>query len=387
MLWESQYLPEFIRIFPRVAVKESDVLDEEEEGKDDDDNEGGDKCDEVSGLAAAVAEVGSDTSAVITKSKRTSFEDIVVEVFLQDRRQTMRMYCPLPNKTRASESQTGLPPLESKAHLLGSIAAGISKSAGAGGGWRAPPKSEKPLATPAQLTQNQIDAARRLSQGLSVKPLESGRDKRDLNVGGGTAGMLLSFAGSQNPGYDNEDLMSLAASVNLDDVSIPPRIRRLREQKRLIRIKYENARNVQQASVLRQQIYKFDQSTASNAANPQFFLDQNSVNPPSGMRQSSYPTTNSSAGSSAAFRNSNVMLGAGMTAALLDKAITGYPRQQLQGHGQVIRQQVLVGQLENLGTTASSRQQGKIGSSTAEPRISDQLSQEEILKNIFPGWF
>ena len=45
------------------------------------------------------------------------------------------------------------------------------------------------------------------------------------------------------------------------------------EQNRNIRLKYENARSIQ-ASVLKQQIYKFDNNSLANSIPPNFILEQ-----------------------------------------------------------------------------------------------------------------
>lgn len=394
MAWESQFLTQFTRIFPKLPSKETDLAEEDDEGKDDED-----ETDKVEDSAVPPPYGGSQNSTVVTsvsKRKAVSFEDIIVEVFLQDRRQTMRMYCPLPNKARAMPADNqSLPPLEtSKGHLPGSIAAGLAK---AGGGWRAPPKSEKVSSGPVQLNPSQIEAATRLSQGLSVKPLETVSVKKDQTFSASTAGMLINFAQNQIAGYDNDDLMSLAASVNLDAVDIPPRVKRLMEQKRLIRMKYENSRNAHQASVLRQQVYRFDQSTSGNIVpGAQYILDQQSQIQPSApqARPTAYGLTGSSVVSSSStsgmpglpFRNSNVMIGAGMSGAGLDRVPYSSLRQQ-QGSrdirsSSISQQPVLVRHLEHNQQSAKQPQKDYGG-----VKITDQLSREEMLKHLFPGWF
>jgi hypothetical protein len=399
MVWESQFLSQFTRIFPKLPSKETELPEEDEEGKDDED-----EIDKADDSVVPPSSGSTQISTVVTsvpKRKAVSFEDIIIEVFLQDRRQTMRMYCPLPNKARAipADSQS-LPPLDtSKGPLPGSIAAGLTK---AGGGWRAPPKSDKVSSGPVQLNPSQIEAATRLSQGLSVKPLDTVAGKKDQVFSASTAGMLINFAQNQIAGYDNDDLMSLAASVNLDAVDIPPRVKRLMEQKRLIRMKYENSRNAHQAAVLRQQVYRFDQSTAGNVVSgAQCILDQQSQFQPSAPqgRPSAYGLTGSSVASSSStsgmpglpFRNSNVMIGAGMSGVGLDRVPSSSLRQQQGGrearfpNTSISQQPVLVRHLEQSQLGAKQPQKDYGGSSSS--KITDQLSREEMLKHLFPGWF
>jgi hypothetical protein len=246
------------------------------------------------------------------------------------------MYHPLANKARSvagatDPSQTGLPPLDmSKNPLPGSIAANLVKG-GSSGGWKVPPKIERPTPAPVQPTQSQLDAAKRLSQGLSVKK-HSTRDRRDYSHSSHTtAGMLLNLSQQQQQSSDyNEDLLSLVSAVNMDESNIPPRIKRLMEQNRSIRLKYENSR-ANQAAVLRQQIYKFDNDTTlPTNVPPQFVLDQSNLSfgqavaaaPPQNSRilsngSNGYPSQFVATSSNpTAFRNSNIMLGAGMKSAL-----------------------------------------------------------------------
>jgi hypothetical protein len=129
-----------------------------------------------------------------------------VQAFLQDRYQSMRLHNPLPNRSRASLDDSGgsgfLPPLDAASSsskppfsssfavrtmslslvppgslnsaLFLTIASTLSPSilqSGKAVGWKAPPEPEKRPA-PKEPGIDQVDAAKRLSQGLSVKEVK-----------------------------------------------------------------------------------------------------------------------------------------------------------------------------------------------------------------------
>ena len=479
MAWESQFLSQFTRIFPKETSskdQEDDAKDEEEDAKDDEDDQDDDQQQQQqsvkvkdenaatsstkntnsssnslpsSSSASQINSNNNNNNVAVAKRKPVSFEDIIYEVtihtysffflldisltispflahipytqvFLQDKRQTMRMYHPLANKARSvagatDPSQTGLPPLDmSKNPLPGSIAANLVKG-GSSGGWKAPPKIERPTPAPVQPTQSQLDAAKRLSQGLSVKK-HSTRDRRDYShshstaTATATAGMLLNLSQQQHLQLQlqqqhqqhssdyNEDLLSLVSAVNMDESNIPPRIKRLMEQNRIIRLKYENSR-ANQAAVLRQQVYKFDNDTtpSTTVPPPQFVLDQSNLSfgqaaaaaaaaaAPQNSRMlnnvsNGYPSQFVAASSNpTAFRNSNIMLGAGMKSAALNNH-SGNINSKYYGKSGI-------SSFDNHSSTDNYNQHKRRTIDNLAPRMTDQPSQEELLKHLLPGWF
>jgi tubulin polyglutamylase TTLL6/13 len=197
---EMKYLPEFFRIFPAMPKStseqklENDDEAAEEEGveeeRDDDpvsvgntgkqDNKWSkqvkaDHDDEADGRErkdSGSKEVGkvSKESSFKATYKPASFEEILFHVFVQDKRQMMRLHCPLPSRRKANSaddsSSQSVPPPDSRS---GSSSATNAKSAG--GGWRAPPPKTESKSSVKELTQAQSDAAKRLSQGLSVSEM------------------------------------------------------------------------------------------------------------------------------------------------------------------------------------------------------------------------
>lgn len=101
--WTTSHLP-VASDPPVAAVKE--VVKEENDAEDEEENKEEEDEDETNATPSATG-----TSTTDTKKKVASYEDIICSVFLQDRRQTMRLRCPLPNRTK--EEQDRLPPLES----------------------------------------------------------------------------------------------------------------------------------------------------------------------------------------------------------------------------------------------------------------------------------
>lgn len=118
---EQRLLTQFTRIFPRLP-KTGLEADNDNDG-DDNDN------DDEDGVPATNSVVGSIGGAEATplKFKPASYEDIIVQAFIIDKRQTMRLHQPLQARLRPS-SQEELPPLDNKSltTLPGGIGSNVS---------------------------------------------------------------------------------------------------------------------------------------------------------------------------------------------------------------------------------------------------------------------
>lgn len=118
--FEMSKLTQCTRIFPlepkpkeEENASEEAKEDEEEKEDNEDDNDG----DNNNGTNEQPKPKVEETPAA-PKAKSATYEEIMFQVFLQDRRQTMRLRCPLPNRTKAeaennnSNNSSFLPPLE-----------------------------------------------------------------------------------------------------------------------------------------------------------------------------------------------------------------------------------------------------------------------------------
>jgi hypothetical protein len=146
MLREMSFLTQFTRIFPpengkatgtngqiegtgnivsSSAIGGDDTLEAREEDADNDDEE--DNKGNPSATTGALSNNANNIQAL--PYKPATYEDILYQVFLQDKRQAMRLRCPLPNRhVKPSDNDTqSLPPVEkSKGHLYNSMAANVS---------------------------------------------------------------------------------------------------------------------------------------------------------------------------------------------------------------------------------------------------------------------
>jgi hypothetical protein len=84
--------------------EENNEEENEEETKNNDtDNEG----------STTVTKPKKDSTKPPGANKVASYEDIIFQVFLQDKRQTMRLRCPLPNRAKMTDDNSSfLPPLD-----------------------------------------------------------------------------------------------------------------------------------------------------------------------------------------------------------------------------------------------------------------------------------
>ncbi|RYH19916.1 hypothetical protein EON65_25245 [archaeon] len=142
---------------------ENNENEDEEDNKEEEDDDENNNGNTANANSNSVANSNSDSG----KKKSASYEEIIYQVFLQDRRQTMRLRCPLPNRAKADENSSGnfLPPLDAPSSSRSSMSS-IGSGRGVVG-WKAPPKPQQKEA-PKQPTVSQLESAKRLSQGLSV---------------------------------------------------------------------------------------------------------------------------------------------------------------------------------------------------------------------------
>eukprot|EP01035_Chromulina_nebulosa_P018945 gene18945-24753_t len=158
---ESKILNQFTRIFPpenSIIIKSDKQDDDAIDMKEDDDND-----DDVTSTMQTIGNSNKEDEVKTTVNSITaSYEDIIFQVFLQDKRQTQRLICPLPSRVRpiSENDSQSLPPLDTTRTSFINGAKGIV-------GWKQPPPNDKKdiIKVP---TASQIEAATRLSQGLSV---------------------------------------------------------------------------------------------------------------------------------------------------------------------------------------------------------------------------
>ena len=119
---EQQLLTQFTKIFPRLPKT---GLEAENENEGDDNDNDGDE-DGIPAINSVVSGNNADGTPS-SKFKPASYEDIIVQAFIIDKRQTMRLHQPLQARMRPG-SQEELPPLDSKslAAFPGGIGSNVS---------------------------------------------------------------------------------------------------------------------------------------------------------------------------------------------------------------------------------------------------------------------
>ena len=167
--------------------EESKIVDSQEDGEDEDEEvdeeaEADDNNYNVDIIVASEVNIKAKNENIPKKHKAAPYEDLVLHAFVNDRRQTLRMRAPLANRQRPSseENQGSLPPLHaetSRGFVHGTVAHNLLSRGGPG--WRAPPRIEKKKIDRVP-TQNQSEAAQRLSQGLSSSHNKN-TTKRSIN--------------------------------------------------------------------------------------------------------------------------------------------------------------------------------------------------------------
>lgn len=135
--FEMSRLNQCTRIFPpepKKSTKDSEGK-EVEEGKEENEEDKEEQEDEEEGEKKKDKESkdkdkeNKDENKP-AKAKSATYEEIMYQVFLQDRRQTMRMRCPLPNRAKSEDSSKDnfLPPLEPPVSSRSTFSSLVSKS-------------------------------------------------------------------------------------------------------------------------------------------------------------------------------------------------------------------------------------------------------------------
>jgi hypothetical protein len=296
--FEMSRLTQCTRIFPlepKVISADSahNAAAEAEDGKEmqeetEDAEEGAHANNEASstvggGTNNSVTAPPTSSSSSSSSIKSATYEEILFQVFLQDRRQTMRLRCPLPNRAiDPNNKDSFLPPLDGSSSSRTSFS---SMGTGKGVvGWKAPVKAnaDATKTTTKQPTQQQLEFAKRLSQGLSVssKTNATNTNQRfrgpqnvvtvstDPNVqysvvldpqefiASSTSQGSLVYPNGGIPGQQMPQQQSIYS--NGQEIIWPStKAHRLYEESRNNRIRIEAAR-ANNGAILRQQIFYFD---------------------------------------------------------------------------------------------------------------------------------
>ena len=298
---------------------------EQEDGEDEEDEEDDEtEADVDNGNANSEVNIKAQNQSKTKKHKAAPYEDLILHAFVHDRRQTLRMRAPLANRQRPSseENQGSLPPLHaetSRGFVHGTVAHNMLSRGGPG--WRAPPRIDKKKIERVP-TQNQSEAAQRLSQGLSSSHnknvttrntnksritatsrlpagvmLDQGSESSMMGVGSLEYSLPTAQQAMDTLQY-NPNQLQAAGAYGIKNASVlhgqqtlaaqqmlqygrggnpgmedlPPRIRRLMEESRQARVRFEASRVQAPASVLRQQQFRFDESPGYVAGAQSFSL-------------------------------------------------------------------------------------------------------------------
>lgn len=237
--------------------------EEAEENTEDNNNDDNGET-EVKQTAASTT-----TANTAIKAKSATYEEILYQVFLQDRRQTMRMTRPLPNRAKMSDDTSSMGSfLPSINNSESSKSSNSMIGSGKGVvGWKAPPKPVARSEPIKQPTAVQTESARRLSQGLSVKNGSSkgGRNIIDNSASNVQYSVVLdpqeyNTVYGQIPLQQHAQLQqqSQAVYTNGQDVIYPStKAHRHYEESRSNRLRIEQTRS-NNAAPLRQQVFYFD---------------------------------------------------------------------------------------------------------------------------------
>lgn len=457
--YEQERLPGFTQIFPVFkGTEESNTLgtsrgDEdgiEEDGQnenDENENENEAENGKETGKEEGKAEVKTNdqTESDNNKNKKSnkfipaSYEEIMYQVFLQDKRQTMRLRCPLPNRAKSDESQGFLPPLDPPSSSRSQYS---SMGNGKGVvGWKAPPKPNRNAEPLKQPTQMQSDAAKRLSQGLSVtQTASSSRRQQTIHqqqilqqqfnpaAGGNSMYSVVLDPQEQNDqqnyGYYNLNSASSGSQNGSGSPGNPngnttiwpsTKAARLLEESRINRMKLEAAK-ANSAAVLRQQVFFFDPTYEEPVSG--IALNGQTLNPaanPSGLNTNNPNPLHSNmglAGSMLAEGYGSGGQGNGQNRGHSDEMSVGgsVKSSAVKQNGLNIRSQLPLGTVgqqftnqRNQGDFGGSAKNGSVsskgvgpvgqagkaraGTHASFPAGNGQHTQEELLRQLFPSWF
>eukprot|EP01038_Epipyxis_sp_PR26KG_P005590 gene5590-7718_t len=434
MQLEMSKLSQFTRIYPLEtrrdkidgpgsALHQVDGEDVLAEGNDEENDEDEEESNQI--VNAGDAGIASPNPK--SSQKVATYDEILFQVFLQDKRQLMRLRCPLPNRTKADENS--LPPLDSIHSSRSSSVASTTHSVKGAIGWKTPAqKAPAPKQTPRQLTQAQIDATKRLSQGLSVAATNSQTSRRGTN---GYGNNNSSSQAALNIVLDPNEQNGISQYMNLfqnnadsnnnnnghpyyiHDTSNEPiwpttKAARLLEESRLNRMRLE-AQRANNAAVLRQQLFSFDGQNVTGATtingmlihtNPDGMLAVSGSNANYTTAQTSnvvnggqYPLENNqvianpgnaqyvSSGASVASGTST-----GMGGSVKINRTNAYPNANNNTKKRDSMSSIDNRQPQNGIISANNRANNNSNATKGEVN-GNNSSQEEMLKQLFPSWF
>jgi len=292
MQFELSRLSQFTRIFPagdprfKSKGQSHEDIDRDEDNDNDDNDENAEEKDK---------EKEKDKPEKEKPVQSASYEEILFQVFMQDRRQTMRLHCPLPNRgiEKDNGSSSSLPLIDSSNNTSRTSSSTMSTQSAKGVvGWKAPPKPVRKEIV-RQPTQTQADAAKRLSQGLSVSA-SAQRDAAVRQRNSGISNNLFHCSSTNFSGYPPNGIIldpqeypqhmyisnmmnqgptngiNVTSGVNMENVSLggfemqaenglpSTKSAKLIEECRINRLRLEAVRQANNAAVLRQQVFHFD---------------------------------------------------------------------------------------------------------------------------------
>jgi tubulin polyglutamylase TTLL6/13 len=334
---EVKLLSQFTKIFPLDEPKKSDK--EEEKEKEDEEQE--EKNDEEQEEVVEEIDVKGDKVEKPAKPSFATYADIMYQAFLLDKRQTMRLRCPLGVRNRNDSETSSLPPLsrfESKDSVK------FTKDGPTGLGWRPPPqkKGDKQPTAVREPTQNQLDAAKRLSQGLSVtKTNNIYRSNKQQLLANKVNNLVLDDGENSQLNFPDQ---YEAQWTNKSKSNFA-------EDSKLAKFRLDYMRQTP-ASVLRQQVFRFD-----GQPEPSSLLGEGSINQVLSDCKQSGPQ------SIMANHQQNMSTGINVI-----NQVQGIDRNNLT-------QAQKIQMMANVSKGASNKKSGS------------KEDQELMLRQLFPGWF
>lgn len=339
---EVRMLTQFTKIFPLDEPKKGDK-DEEKEKDDEEQDEKNDEEQEE------VEEIDGKGEKVEKPSKQTyaSYADIMYQAFLLDKRQTMRLKCPLGVRNNRNDSEaSSLPPLS---RFESKDSAKYPKDGPTGLGWRPPPKKgDKQPTAVREPTQNQLDAAKRLSQGLSVtKTNNVYRSNKQQLIANKVNNLVLDDGDSQLNFPDQYDAQWTSKSKS-----------NFTEDNKLAKFRLDYMRQTP-ASVLRQQVFRFDGQPEPNS-----LLGEGSINQVLSDFKHHQTSQTIIQNQQQQMSVNNIGLG-----------ISGIN----QGQGMIDR--------NNLTQAQKLQMMANVTKGSGNRKASSKEDQELMLRQLFPGWF
>lgn len=175
LLYEEEVLVSFTRLFPPPKRVKDEATGEEKadvEGEVDEEDE-----EEESNLSKATKSADNNKP----KRKVASLQDILLETFIQDRKQTLRLRAPIASRSKSQEpsSRSSLPALHNEP-FKASANGKANQNGRALPGWKPPPQRQDSV--PKNPAPDQIEAAERLSKGFSASKDYTSEPRINRNV-------------------------------------------------------------------------------------------------------------------------------------------------------------------------------------------------------------